>query len=532
MPWAPPVSYVLPDPFRYPPSPFERCDFERGDPEHPRQPSRVVRNIALAVIVAVPLMVASAVGYYTRNPSGVLSPPTKSTIATAQEKPAPSAVSYPNQWDPRVAAIAEFVERERELAFKHPVAVDFLTSEQYHDAVVAGDEVVVADDEGGSNSNVMTEADTVAEFRALGLISGEVDLGAANDTLADSGTLAFYSPDDKRVRVRGSDMTPGLRVTLAHELTHALQDQNFDLALGPINRASTFRAIVEGDATRIEYIYESKILTGAEREQMATSDEAARAAYEAQLTTSNIPTVLSTAFGLPYAVGPQFVEIVAARGGNSAVDAITIFPPASEVALLDPLRPNIDGMNATVPRPRLPAGAEVLDHSSMGAGLMFLLLGERSEPDVALEAAFTWQGDASVISRQQGRVCFDADFFTAGSADALLAGMTAWATAMPAEAGADASGTAFAVHIHSCDPGTGVAFAVAGRTQQTLTYAAIRSELELELARDTDLTNARATCIADEATSTISAVDLATGSFDMIADPELTAAIRQAILTC
>src|SRR4030095_4110534 len=68
-------------------------------------------------------------------------------------------------------------------------------------------------------------------FRALGLIGGDVDLAAEQDETSDSDTPAKYSPTDRSVYVRGVDVTPSLRVTLVHELTHALQDQIFNLNL-------------------------------------------------------------------------------------------------------------------------------------------------------------------------------------------------------------------------------------------------------------------------------------------------------------
>jgi hypothetical protein len=77
-----------------------------------------------------------------------------------------------------------------------------------------------------------------------------------------------------------------------------------------------------------------------------------------------------------------------------------------------------------------------------------------------------------------------------------------------------------------------VAFTVAGRTEQTLTFAAIRSEIELELVRDANVPSSRAACIADAGARTISAADLAADSFDMTADPDLVAAIEHAFLTC
>ena len=59
-----------------------------------------------------------------------------------------------------------------------------------------------------------------------------------------SDTLAFYDPRTQDVYVRGTDTTaPATRVTLAHELTHALQDQHFDLrALQRRPRRSTATA--------------------------------------------------------------------------------------------------------------------------------------------------------------------------------------------------------------------------------------------------------------------------------------------------
>src|SRR5262245_56655055 len=55
-------------------------------------------------------------------------------------------------------------------------------------------------------------------------MSGDFDLLKANEDLVDAGTAAFYGPDTQRVAVRGTDMTVEVRVTLAHELTHVLQE--------------------------------------------------------------------------------------------------------------------------------------------------------------------------------------------------------------------------------------------------------------------------------------------------------------------
>src|SRR5205814_1024739 len=86
-----------------------------------------------------------------------------------------------------------------------------------------------------------------------GLASSSLDLLSAANDLNDSGTLAFYDPDTQRVSVRGTDMTPQMRVTLAHELTHALQDQYFDISdrrtkdFKTSGESAAFRALLDHD---------------------------------------------------------------------------------------------------------------------------------------------------------------------------------------------------------------------------------------------------------------------------------------------
>jgi len=149
MPWPPPVRYVLPAPHRYSVPTLE--SFDCGGP---RRPSRAARIVAMAVIVVVPIMVASA--------SLVLH-------VAADDRPcAPVCPVVPEPVDPRVTTIAEFVASERGLSFKHPVNVDFLTAEQYHDAVLADHSPAPAGDQTGDSGSGMTDDDVVAQFERSG----------------------------------------------------------------------------------------------------------------------------------------------------------------------------------------------------------------------------------------------------------------------------------------------------------------------------------------------------------------------------
>ena len=52
--------------------------------------------------------------------------------------------------------------------------------------------------------------------------------GAYGDA-RQSGTLAYYDTKTEEIYVRGDVMDAAHRVTVADELTHVFQDQNFDL---------------------------------------------------------------------------------------------------------------------------------------------------------------------------------------------------------------------------------------------------------------------------------------------------------------
>ena len=90
---------------------------------------------------------------------------------------------YPAGWDARVAPITTWVAEERDLDFKHPVKVNFLSDKEYSALAT----------EGGDDDSAETKQyydDQLAQLRALGFVSGDVDLAQASDTLSDSGTLA------------------------------------------------------------------------------------------------------------------------------------------------------------------------------------------------------------------------------------------------------------------------------------------------------------------------------------------------------
>jgi hypothetical protein len=384
----------------------------------------------------------------------------------------PGGPPHPDRWDPRVAAIAGFVEKERGLRYTHPVYIDFLTPKEYTDASTGGSAKV-------SDSDIEAINQQEGVLRALGLAKGDLDLVAAFNTVRDSGTLAFYRSDDERVRVRGTDITPRMRVTLAHELTHALQDQHFDLdrlyATHGEQASSALRAVAEGDAVRIEKAYADKVLTEAERK---TYDEQSN--QEADSTKDalgGVPAAINASFAAPYFLGEPFVLTLANDGGNGAVNSAFRKPPTTDEHLMLPLT-YLDGQTAEEVKPiKLGKADKVLETSEFGELAWYLTLGDRIDPRAALAAADGWAGDVEVTFERGGKVCEQAVFVGDESSDRdqMAAAIDQWVASMPGNAKRVERGAH--IGFEACDPGTTADFPVAGRSLELLNLPTLRSVL-------------------------------------------------------
>ncbi|MGH9004321.1 MAG: hypothetical protein ACRDYV_14445, partial [Acidimicrobiia bacterium] len=241
-----------------------------------------------------------------------------------------AADPYPDEWDSRVSDLVDFVESERGLDFDHPVPVEFLSDEGYSSETRI-DESTVTD----ADRTAMEEDS--ATLVALGLVPADLDLLEAGNDLTDSGTLAFYDPTRERVVERGDDLTPALRGTLVHELTHVLQDQHFDLEDPPIEDTPAawegHQALVEGDAVRIENAWVES-LSSEEQDEYRGENEAGVEQAEADL--GDVPGALQAQFAVPYIVGGPLVDLIAGSGGNAGVDDAFADPPSTSEQYFDP----------------------------------------------------------------------------------------------------------------------------------------------------------------------------------------------------
>lgn len=376
---------------------------------------------------------------------------------------------HPDEWDERVAPLAEFVERERGLSFDHPVTVEFLTEEEYSSASRTDEGALTDEDR-------QTIDEWGAIFTALGLVPEGTDLLDTTNEMSDAGTLAFYDPATERVTVRGTEMSTGLAVTLVHELVHVAQDQAFDLERPPPGTSSgafeAYDALIEGDASRIELAY---LGTLSGEEQTTYWDDYDAELDESQDQLSDVPGALQALFAAPYVLGQPVVDIIASDGGNTAVDEAFDDPPASGEHLFDPRSYFADDAPADVDTPDVPDGAERIGTADeLGATTLFVLLSERIDPLEALTAADGWGGDRYVAYRLDDRTCVRVDLVgdSPTDTDEIGRALESWAAVGPAGA-ASVDTTGEAVALESCAGAAGAATAPPGAPAEGRSYDAL-----------------------------------------------------------
>jgi hypothetical protein len=215
-------------------------------------------------------------------------------------------------------------------------------------------------------------------------------------TLLSIGVGGFYDTESKELVVRGEDLTPFVREVLAHELTHALDDQWFGLDRPQLNNADNesgfgFSALVEGNASRVEYAYLDSLSPS---EQSEAEDEQARLVFE-HPELFDLPPILLTLLQAPYDEGEPFVADLLDSGGQPLLDQSFTAPPLTSEQILDPDRYVAGEAAVSVPAPAAdgrPANVGVL-----GALLIREMLFDFGASGVQVaDAVDGWGGDSYV----------------------------------------------------------------------------------------------------------------------------------------
>ena len=201
--------------------------------------------------------------------------------------------------------------------------------------------------------------------------------------------MTYYDSISKNIVLVG-ETAAGVRnnVTLAHEFTHALQDQNFDLSnfmgTAPTSDAYDARnAVVEGDATCLMYDY---ILSLPE-------DEFTEYVLSWSISyIDNIPYVLEGMMAFPYSYGTDFVNEIYHNGGWYSVDKLYENPPASTEQIMHPEKYHDNELPLNVSYPAVP-GMTLTNEDTIGEFMIKIMLENYIDSTFASDAAEGWGGD-------------------------------------------------------------------------------------------------------------------------------------------
>ena len=225
-----------------------------------------------------------------------------------------------------VERVAGRLERVRALEFKRLPPVRTISAEEARDEALALLDKEYPDERREADQLVLT---------LLGLLPPESDLRELAGTIYGEEVAGFY--DDKKKRMTIVEGSAGGRegeVTLAHELTHALEDQHFDLdsKSGLDDARSARLALLEGTATVAMLDYTARHLTpGLVGRRELLSQLALTDLLE---TSSDLPPYMQRSLVFPYARGAQFVDAIGTW--KSANDALRGDGPASTEQVMHP----------------------------------------------------------------------------------------------------------------------------------------------------------------------------------------------------
>jgi hypothetical protein len=253
-----------------------------------------------------------------------------------------------------------------------------------------------------------------AFWSAFTMASESADVNAMAQRMEDDNLDGFYDQHAKRLYVRqrsAAEPSSAIsdRLTLAHEVEHALQDRFFgipDVAkIADVDEKLAVRALFEGDATV------SSVVLDANR-QGTTSAEAI--AHIARLqdddplllrasglkSSSGAPLLLRAEVAWPYVQGSRFVAELAASGGWAMVNAAMRNPPRTTEQVLH-IEKYVAGEGPIdVRAPSAPAGYALVETGRMGELRTRFLLAECIGDRGATDAARGWGGDAFAIGSQ------------------------------------------------------------------------------------------------------------------------------------
>lgn len=340
----------------------------------------------------------------------------------------PAPTPTPAQVEPANDAIAEVedqVEQVRGLDYVHPVAVDAVTHQELVDGITKSLDHSYPEDLMARRS---------LAWSTIGVIPDGSSLREAYQAFLSSDVIGYYDPSTGELVFIGTDdPSPYERFTLAHELTHADDDQHFNLdRLNDLEDACDEEGLeaavgsVEGSAVYFSQEVVQEFFSGTEQAQLMLGggDGGGRPA--------EVPPFVYQTEIWPYIDGPDFIsEIRSERGLDEVNAAIEAFPDSTEQVMHPEKFPDDKPVELDTPDlgPALGEGWKDLDVMETGEEWLLEMLSLHLDRSVAQLAADGW-GGAQYRAWTDGTdaaVVLNTTWDTPEDADGFLQAMRTWA---------------------------------------------------------------------------------------------------------
>ena len=294
----------------------------------------------------------------------------------------------------QIPPLAEQLTKISGMPLRHPVPCDFISKEKIKDFLNKRVKDVAKPED------LRAEELTLKKF---GLVPADFDLTKNTIDLLTEQAAAFYDYDRKKLFITDTTSSETQEPVLAHEIAHAIADQNYNLAKfikggRKSDDGSTARlAVMEGQATWLM----SELL--ARKMGQSLKDSPALLAMMSGTNETgggqfpvfdNSPLYLRLTLVFPYTKGMLFQNAVYNRDGQKGFAEVFLKPPVSTQQILHPDK-YFSGVKPTepaLPRPDLPKGYKSLVGGSLGELEHTVLLEQYSGKALAAELAPHWRG--------------------------------------------------------------------------------------------------------------------------------------------
>ena len=308
----------------------------------------------------------------------------------------------------QIAPLAAQLTEISAMPLRHPVPCDFITKAKINEFLNKRVK------EAAKPEDLRAEELTLKKF---GLVPPDFDLAKNTVDLLTEQAAAFYDYDKKKLFITESTPSETQEPVLAHEIAHAIADQNYNLSKyikqgrKSDDGATARQAVMEGQATWLMSELMARKMGQSLKDSpslLATMSGASEEADGQYPVFDKSPLYLRLTLVFPYTKGMLFQNAVYERDGRNSFAEVFLKPPVSTQQILHP-RKYFDGVKPTdpdVPDPHLPKGYKSLVGGSLGELEVGVMLEQYAGKPRAAEIAPHWRGCSFELmeNKKAGRV--------------------------------------------------------------------------------------------------------------------------------